>query len=182
MPDEAISAGAIYTARMLADRAARGSAALGIGDIARFVHDPTFRLTHAQTGELFRNPALREALTAMKLALASHSLPLLAAAADDHAVAERSFAGGTLRVRPSRTATQSYIIFRFAAHARPSGAFVVLVETQDGAIEKAGFPPCDDEGEVMRLFDHALPEDRAFLEALGNPNAEGTIIPISIDP
>lgn len=181
MADEAILAGSIYAARMLADRAAMGSATVGVGDIARFVHDPTFRLTHSQTAELFRDPGLRQALVAMKQALASHHLPLLAAAADDRAVDERSFAGGTVLVRPSRMASHSYVIFRFAEHARPKGAFLVLVETAEGSIEKAAFPPCDDEGEVMRLLDQGSPDDSGFLKALGNPTAEGTVIPLGTD-
>jgi hypothetical protein len=79
-------------------------------------------------------------------------LPRAAAASDDRSLDERRFEGGRVRVVTSeRDAEQIYIIFEFDDPVRLFAALVL--EGQNGELEKLRFGPLDETGVVQVMLD-----------------------------
>jgi len=160
------------------------------GDIVAFLEGGK-ALTHEQQRLLFADGALRGLFRDLKrqrsIALPSRGseraatgpavveMPaLIAAASDQGADFERSFAGGTLKINPVGIDAQVYVVFSFDDAAIVSRVLVVECP-RDERIERVDLPPPDD-GEIVLIKDLAIPADAELVALLRDPTAIGVFL------
>jgi hypothetical protein len=141
---------------------------LGMAELYRFLVDPTFELTHAQMRTLFTNADLRRAFRSLKMRLNVIELPIVAAASDSVEVFERRFAGGLLRLTPSKIGRQYYLRIHFDPAEVGARVTHLVLNTSDGTPIKLTLP--------RRMLDLADEHQAAIFEALRNPMTTGDFI------
>lgn len=172
MTDEPDVVGRLFAARVLVRKHPTSPATVGVAEIARYFGDPDFALSSEQVQRVFADPTLRETWRRVKSALARTALPVLAAASD-RTLTDRPFPGGLIRLRRSKAPGQVYVLCRFQGAERPSLAFNLLIEGQDGTARRLSFPAPDADGQTAVILDEARPDDRVVLDLLADPRTEG---------
>jgi hypothetical protein len=168
-----------------AEAAARASVAED--DIVAFFEKGT-PFTHAQQRLLFADPSTRERFLALKRQYAAPlpggarapapaivEMPTqIAAAGAQGAEFERAFAGGTLKISPVGIGEQVYVLFSFDDPAVATRVLIVE-RARDEQIERIELPP-PDAGEILLVKDLAVPEERALVNLLRDPNTSGVFL------
>ncbi len=169
----------IYTARMLLQNGKRSARSLGVRELIQFLTVPSHTLSDAQTAALFSDTRLRETYAMLKSQHALHHFPAVAAASGGD-ITERRFEGGTLRLTPSRSGNQVYLLICFTRQGNEAGqppvAGQLIVETPQGSIEKLALPAPDAAGEVFLVLDETIASDARFMAALRDPLAKGDFL------
>ena len=83
---------------------------VGTRDLVRFVADPDFELTPAQSAALFANPRVRASYRGLLERFSVATVPIVAAASDGD-VEERVFAGARVVLSPSVREPEYYLRF-----------------------------------------------------------------------
>jgi hypothetical protein len=146
---------------------------LGLAEIYSFLTDPGRSFSQEQQRALFLDRNLLMAYREIKADLKHVEMPSLAAAGDA-ALDTRSFAGGNVRVAPSRLQGQTYVIMRFNWPSGPPRA--IVLEGKNGEFQKRALPKPDADGELLMVLTQSVPADQMFLRLLADPTASGSFI------
>lgn len=152
--------------------AERGSR-LSLADIHAFLTDHTVKLSVAQHRLLFADARARAAYTRLKRELAVWELPAVVAASSG-GTTKRTFAGGTIEVRPSRIERQVYVMIRLDAEGR--GPRALIMESTSGQIVRAALPAPDEQGGIVLIKNLDDEDDGRLVALIADPNATGALL------
>ena len=102
------------------------------------------------------------------------TMPAMAAAATDREVDERTFAGGTVRIRASRVPNQIYVLVTLEDARRPPRA--LLLEGSEGETLMLDLPEPHEDDVIRILKDLRRAEDAAVIRLLRAPATSGTFL------
>jgi hypothetical protein len=163
----------IYAARSAMSETKPATGGLGIAEILQFLVDPQRSLSMEQQRRLFADPRLRADYRRLKSELASIEMPALAAASVGD-ISERRFAGGTVRVHPSRVGGQVYVVLKFTGPAAQPHS--MLLEASGVEVVKRSLPNPDASGEMVIVLDPTNPTDETFLRLITDPTSSGSFL------
>jgi hypothetical protein len=147
---------------------------LGVGDLYRFLTEPGQRLSATWMRELMASPKLRADFDALKRDLGARPLPAVAAASVG-ALTTRRFNGGEVRIVPSRTQAQVYVVIRY--DAPPALPRALLLENETGGLVKRVLPEASELREQLLVLDRENAEDAAFVALMSDPQTKGSFLP-----
>src|SRR5262249_44481004 len=135
--------------------------------------DPQRTLSMEQQRRLFAEPRLRADYRRLKAELGAIDMPALAAASVGD-VTDRRFAGGTVRIHPSRVGGQVYVVLRFTGLGIPPRS--LLLETPGVELIKRPLPKPDPSGDMVIVLDPKNSADEVFLRAVTDPTSSGSFL------
>ena len=165
----------IYAAMSLLEEGRKDPAALGIGELVRFVTEPDFTLTDAQTRRLFSDEGLRTAYRDLKARAQMREVPALRAASDED-MEERSFPGGQLLLVPASRGRWIYLRIVFSEPLQ--GPAWLEIARPDGVHAKLVLDPPNERDEIVMALDPDDAGHAAVLAALRDPRSTGSIMPM----
>jgi hypothetical protein len=165
----------LYVARAVAEDTPPRALSLTFADLVRYLSDANTTLTAEEWRLCREDPRLRADYDALKRNLCVAELPQ-AAAASQGDVDERTFPGGSLRIRPSALAGQVYLILTLErALATPR---FLLVEGANGEVARIALPPPDPDGTMLVIQDTTKSEgDARAVRLLRDPASSGVLLP-----
>jgi hypothetical protein len=163
----------LYSARsaMAGVAAERGS--VGIAELVRFLTVAGSELPPEAQRALFASQRLRADFQRLKRRLRIVDLPEVAAASTG-GIASRTFAGGSVRVHPSRMEGQVYMVFQFREFAGTPAA--LLLEDASNRVAKRPLPAPDALGQAVLVLDRSNPGDELFLQLFADPQTTGSFL------
>jgi hypothetical protein len=172
--DAAQAADRLYAARSAVADAAAQRGRIGVAELVHFLTVASVELPSEAQRALFANPRLRADFQRLKRRLRLFELPVVAAASAG-TITSRTFAGGSVRVHPSRLEGQVYVVFEFRPTASPPRA--LLFEDTANCVVKRPLPAPDALGQVVLVLDRSNPNDDLFLQLFADPTTTGTFLP-----
>lgn len=149
---------------------------VGTRDLVRFVADPDFELTPAQSAALFANPRVRASYRGLLERFSVATVPIVAAASDGD-VEERVFAGARVVLSPSVREPEYYLRFELEPWLAAMQPLHLHLMGKAGIVKRS-VPLTADMDEVTLILNPARdPADGLLLALLRDPASVGGVVP-----